>query len=64
MFVANISSSTTEKELKKMFKEIGSVWSITMKNRYAFVEFKDSKYVRRAVKKLNGKKLEGNRIVV
>jgi RNA recognition motif-containing protein len=64
VFVAKLSTGVREKDLDYEFRKFGTINSIQMKRGYAFIEFEDFKDAEDAIKEMDGKKLEGQRIVV
>ncbi|KAK4491119.1 hypothetical protein RD792_001843 [Penstemon davidsonii] len=65
VFVKNLSESTTEEELKKVFGEYGSITStVVMKSEdgaskcFGFVNFENAEDAARAVESLNGRKID------
>jgi arginine/serine-rich splicing factor 4/5/6 len=64
VFVAKLASSIREKDLDYEFRRFGNIKNIQLKKGYAFVEFEDYKDAEDAIKDMDGRKLEGQRIVV
>lgn len=64
IFVAKLNSSLNEKDLDHEFGKFGSIKNIQLKRGYAFIEFEDYKDAEYAIKEMDGRKLEGQRIVV
>lgn len=72
LFVANLSEFVTEGDLESLFARYGSVVSVkiwidleTGKSRgFGFVELDDDWGAERAIEKLNGKRLYGQRLKV
>jgi arginine/serine-rich splicing factor 4/5/6 len=64
IFIAKLSSNIREKDLDYEFRRFGNIKNIQLKRGYAFVEFEDYKDAEDAVKDMDGRKLEGQRIVV
>ena len=64
IFIAKLSSNVREKDLDYEFRRFGNIKNIQLKRGYAFVEFEDYKDAEDAVKDMDGRKLEGQRIVV
>merc|ERR1711953_1659175 len=71
LFVARISYDTTEKKLKREFEVFGSIKRVRMvydqkgKPRgYAFVEFEHERDLKNAYKQVDGKKIDGRRVMV
>jgi RNA recognition motif-containing protein len=64
IFVAKLSSGVREKDLDYEFRRFGPVKNIQLKRGYAFIEFEDYKDAEDAIKDMDGKRFEGQRIVV
>jgi arginine/serine-rich splicing factor 4/5/6 len=64
VFVAKLSSSIREKDLDYEFRRFGNIKNIQLKRGYAFIEFEDFKDAEDAIKDMDGRKFEGQRIVV
>ena len=72
IFVSNLSSTATEKELKEIFKEYGIVDSTTILKdkfsfktmRFGFVEMPNDSEAQKAIDNLNGKAVNGRRLTV
>lgn len=71
VFVKNISESTTEEDLQKIFGEYGQLTSVVvMKNEdgtskcFGFVNFENADDAARAVDSLNGKKIDNKELYV
>lgn len=55
IYVAGISRKVTADDLREPFEKFGPVKEITMKNRYAFIEYENIKDANDAVAAMNGK---------
>jgi RNA recognition motif-containing protein len=64
IFVAKLNSSVREKDLDYEFRKFGTIKNIQMKRGYAFIEYEDYKDAEDAIKEMDGKRIEGQRIVV
>ena len=72
IYIGNLSFSTTEEALKKLFDEFGNVETAkVIKDNYTgrskgfgFVEMPDNSEADKAIKALNGKLIEGKNIKV
>ena len=64
IYVAGISRTTTADELEKLFEPCGQIRDIIMKNKYAFIDFKDHRDAVDAIKRLNGKSHYGDTLIV
>jgi arginine/serine-rich splicing factor 4/5/6 len=63
VFIAKLSSNTREKDLDYEFRKFGTIRNIQVKRGYAFIEFEDQKDAEDAIKEMDGKKIDGQRIV-
>ena len=72
IFVSNLSSTATEKELKQIFDEFGIVDSTTILKdkfsfktmRFGFVEMPNDSEALNAIQNLNGKAIKGRKLSV
>ncbi len=64
IFVAKLPSGIREKDLEYEFRRYGTIKNIQLKRGYAFIEYEDYKDAEDAIKEMDGKRLEGQRIVV
>ncbi|KAK8651357.1 hypothetical protein V6N13_140962 [Hibiscus sabdariffa] len=64
LYVGHLSSRTRSRDLEDMFSRYGRVRDVDMKRDYAFVEFSDPRDADDARYGLNGRDLDGSRIVV
>jgi arginine/serine-rich splicing factor 4/5/6 len=64
IFIAKLSSSIREKDLDYEFRRFGNIKNIQLKRGYAFIEYEDYKDAEDAVKDMDGRKFEGQKIVV
>ncbi|MDA8140626.1 MAG: RNA-binding protein [Desulfobacteraceae bacterium] len=72
IYIGNLSSTTTEENLKSLFTEFGEVESIKIiKDRltgrprgFGFVEMPSNSEADQAIKALNGNRIDGNNIKV
>ena len=61
LFIGNISHSTKQEDLEDLFRKYGPN-KISLKQNYAFVDFKDIKDAERALRKCNKKMVAGSEI--
>ncbi len=64
IFVAKLTTGVREKDLDYEFRRFGSIRNIQLKRGYAFIEYEDHKDADDAIKEMDGKRFEGQRIVV
>ncbi|KAB2078694.1 hypothetical protein ES319_A06G181900v1 [Gossypium barbadense] len=64
LYVGHLSSRTRSRDLEDMFSRYGRVRDVDMKRDYAFVEFSDPRDADDARYSLNGRDLDGCRIIV
>ena len=64
IFVAKLTSGVREKDLDYEFRRFGSIKNVQLKRGYAFIEYEDYKDAEDAIKEMDGKRFEGQRIVV
>ena len=72
IYIGNLSYATTEDKLKALFTDFGEIESIkVIKDRftgnpkgYGFIEMPSNSEADQAIKALNGKRIEGNNIIV
>ena len=64
IFVAKLASGIREKDLEYEFRRFGNIKNIQLKRGYAFIEYEDYKDAEDAIKDMDGRRFEGQRIVV
>uniref|UniRef100_A0A2P2M7S7 Uncharacterized protein MANES_09G072000 n=1 Tax=Rhizophora mucronata TaxID=61149 RepID=A0A2P2M7S7_RHIMU len=64
LYVGHLSSRTRSRDLEYFFSKYGRVRDVDMKRDYAFVEFSDSRDADDARHYLDGKEIDGSRIIV
>ena len=64
IFVNNFGLNTTQQMLFELFEEFGHIRRITMKQRYAFVEFDNPESAKKAIMVINGRVVNGTKISV
>ncbi|XVE69020.1 hypothetical protein DITRI_Ditri09bG0116200 [Diplodiscus trichospermus] len=64
LYVGHLSSRTRSRDLEDMFSRYGRIRDVDMKRDYAFVEFSDPRDADDARYALNGRDLDGSRIIV
>mmetsp|Transcript_15244 Transcript_15244/g.13777 ORF Transcript_15244/g.13777 Transcript_15244/m.13777 type:complete len:407 (-) Transcript_15244:195-1415(-) len=71
LFVARLAYDTNEKKLKREFEQYGNIKNIRLVNDlqgksrgYAFIEFESEEDMKLAYKRVDGKKIDGRRVIV
>jgi len=64
VYVGKISEKTRERDLEDFFAKYGKITNLSLKYGYGFVEFDDERDAAEAVRSLDGRELDGNRLVV
>jgi len=62
--VGNVSHQTRKGDIEELFEKYGPIVEITLKSNFAFVEYDDARDAEDAFHKLDGAKLNENRITV
>jgi len=64
VYVGNLSSRTRERDLEYEFERYGDIRSVSVKNGFAFVEFRDDRDASDAVRDMDGRSVDGRRLQV
>ena len=64
IFIAKLNPLVREKDLDRLFSKYGNIRNILIKSGYAFIEYLNYKDAEDAVRHMDGKTIEGQRIVV
>jgi len=64
VYVGGIGNRTSERDLERFFKGFGHLRDVVIKDGFGFVEFEDNRDAEDAVYELNGKSINGARVVV
>ncbi|XP_041000379.1 serine/arginine-rich splicing factor RS2Z32-like isoform X1 [Juglans microcarpa x Juglans regia] len=64
LYVGRLSSRTRSRDLDDLFSRYGRVRDVDMKRDFAFVEFSDPRDAEDAVYGLNGREVDGSRVIV
>lgn len=64
VYIGRLRAHTGEREIEDFFRGYGKIDTVNMKNGFAFVEFQDRRDAGDAVHELNGKTLDGYRVIV
>nr|GMC65581.1 serine/arginine-rich splicing factor RS2Z32-like isoform X1 [Ipomoea batatas]GMD86126.1 serine/arginine-rich splicing factor RS2Z32-like isoform X1 [Ipomoea batatas] len=64
LYVGHLSSRTRSRDLEDIFAKYGRVRDVDMKRDYAFVEYSDPRDADDAIYRLNGREVDGSRIIV
>ena len=63
IFVGRLSHQTSEDDLYRSFERYGKVGRLSLKKGYAFVDFEDARDAQDAMRDMDGRDLDGSRIV-
>lgn len=64
VYIGHLSYRVRERDLEKFFRGFGKIREVLLKNGFGFVEFDDYRDADDAVYELNGRELDGERVVV
>ena len=64
IFIAKLSSNVRERDLEDEFKRFGPIRNVELKRGFAFIEYEDHRDADDAVRDMDSRRFEGNRIVV
>ncbi|CAI5441624.1 unnamed protein product [Caenorhabditis angaria] len=64
IYIGRISSRVSERDVEHFFRGYGQIRDILLKNGFGFVEFDDKRDAEDAVYDLNGKELNGERVIL
>mmetsp|Transcript_7080 Transcript_7080/g.10575 ORF Transcript_7080/g.10575 Transcript_7080/m.10575 type:complete len:225 (+) Transcript_7080:71-745(+) len=64
LYIGKLSQSTGERELEDAFKTFGRITKLDVKNGFAFLEYADNRDAEDAMHDMNGKEIDGSRIIV
>ena len=64
IFIAKLSLSLTEDELDSQFRKFGKIKNQQLKRGYAFIEYYDYHDAYEAIRKMDGRRIGGQKIVV
>eukprot|EP01083_Nonionella_stella_P240381 840390_1 len=64
IYIGNIPRDADEKQIEKMFEDIGSFLSLEFKGDFAFVEYGNSEASEEAIRKYDGVRVRGRRLIV
>jgi arginine/serine-rich splicing factor 4/5/6 len=64
LYIGNLSSRTVYRDLEDAFSKFGRIRSVEMKRRFAFVDFAHKNDAENAIHSMDGKDLDGNKLVV
>lgn len=64
IFIRNLPSQITEKDLENLFSDCGMIDEIVLKTNFAFIQFSSEEFSERAIKLFNDYPLRGNKITV
>lgn len=64
LYIGNLSSRTTERDLESEFSHFGPIANLTYKQTFAFVEFEDVRDADDAIRDMNGQNFDGSKLIV
>jgi RNA recognition motif-containing protein len=64
IYIGGLSRRTRTEDLEKAFNKYGKIRDVSIKGKYAFIEFDDYHSARDAVERMDGKSLDGERLQV
>lgn len=64
VFIGKISSQTTTESLERAFAAYGNVSKVNLKNGFGFLFFDSADSAQDAIRDMNGKELDGSKLVV
>ena len=64
IFVSNFGYNMTQQMLFDLFKEFGHIVRVTLKQKFAFVEFENPESAKQAITVINGRTINGSKISV
>lgn len=64
IFIAKLSPSVTEDDISHQFNRYGKIRNLQLKRGYAFLEYYDHHDAYEAIRKMDGRRINGQRIVV
>jgi len=64
LYVGNLSSNTESTDIQDAFSSYGRIRSVEMKRRYAFVDFAHKSDAESALNSMNGKEIDGSKLIV
>ena len=59
LFVTKFPRNYNDKDLEDLFDRYGTIRNVSVKEGYGFVEYDDYKDAQKAIKKLDGKSIQG-----
>jgi arginine/serine-rich splicing factor 7 len=64
IFVAKLSQNIHKRELEYEFRKFGRIRTLQLKRGFAFIEFEDYRDADDAIQEMNGRRINGQKIVV
>jgi arginine/serine-rich splicing factor 7 len=64
IYIGHLSSRTRERDIEEVFSKYGTINRIDLKYGYGFVEYSDPRDAEDAIRDMDGKTLDGARIIV
>jgi len=64
VYVGKLGTRTTDRELEEAFNKFGKISKIDMKNGFAFIDFEDTRDAEDAVRDMDNRTIDGERVIV
>ncbi|KAF9135339.1 hypothetical protein BGW39_003446 [Mortierella sp. 14UC] len=64
VYLGHLSRDTSDRDIKRLFKNYGTIREVTLKNGFGFVDFDDSRDADDVVNDFHGKHFLGERLIV
>jgi arginine/serine-rich splicing factor 4/5/6 len=64
IFIAKLSTNVREKDLEYEFRRYGTIKNVELKRGYAFIEYENYRDAEEAIRDMDNRRFEGNRLVV
>ena len=64
IFIAKLTSGVRERDLDDEFRRFGAIRNVELKRGYAFIEYENYRDADDAIKEMDSRKFDGNRIIV
>jgi len=64
VYIGNLPSRASERDIEDFFRKFGRLREVVVKNGFGFAEFEDARDADDAIYEMNGRELQGSRVVV